>query len=285
MEKILITGANGQLGLSLKDIAPKYPQYTFLFVGKNELDITNQTAINNYFNQHKITICINCAAYTAVDKAEQQKDEALLANATAVGFLAAACQAYSSQFFHISTDYVFNGTSTNSYKETDITNPVNYYGYTKLQGEIAAQKECPNSIIIRTAWVYSKHGNNFVKTMQRLMAEREQIGVVADQHGIPTNAADLATAIMHIIEGNNFVLGIYHYSNAGATTWYHFATKIASIIQTTCVVNPINTSQFPTPAARPHYSVLDTQKIQTTFNVVVPNWEESLEKLLHKNHP
>lgn len=277
---ILITGANGQVGREFQQLAPHFKNYTFLFVTKEDLSIADENAVNNFFENNKIDICINCAAYTAVDKAETEKELATAVNATAVGYLAKVCKINGAKFIHISTDYVFDGKGTNPYKEDDQTNPVNYYGQTKLNGELNAVKENDQSIIIRTAWVYSSFGNNFVKTMMRLMNERETIGVVNDQYGCPTYAADLAAAIMQIIVSNNFVAGIYHYSNKAKISWYDFAREIADQIQSTCVVNGITTSQFPTPAARPAYSVLDTTKISSTYNTVIPEWKDSLQKCL-----
>ena len=277
---ILVTGANGQLGRELQQLEDYYPTYNFLFLTKQQLSITDENAVNNYFKNNIIDICINCAAYTAVDKSELEREIATAVNATAVGYLAKACKKYNSEFIHISTDYVFDGEATNPYTENDVTNPVNFYGQTKLNGEQNAMSENEETIIIRTAWVYSGFGNNFVKTMLRLMKERESIGVVSDQYGCPTYAADLAAAIMQIIESNNFVAGIYHYSNKGKISWYDFAKEISQQSKSHCVVNAITTSQFPTPAARPSYSVLDTSKIAQTFDVNIPEWKVSLQKCL-----
>jgi dTDP-4-dehydrorhamnose reductase len=279
---ILVTGAQGQLGQSFQFIASNYPLHNFLFVGKDDLDITDEQALNLFFSEKNIGVCINCAAYTAVDKAEQDKVFATLVNATAVGFLAKACKKYNTVFIHISTDYVFDGTNQIPYLTTNKTNPVNFYGQTKLEGEQLAFKENEASIIIRTAWVYSQFGNNFVKTMIRLMKERESIGVVNDQLGCPTYAVDLAEAIMQIISTKNIEPGIYHYSNQGQISWYEFAKEISSCIHATCIVNPIPTSQFPTPAARPAYSVLDTEKIKSNFNIEIPHWKSSLHYCIDK---
>ena len=277
---ILVTGANGQVGREFQLLSLHFKNYTFLFATKEDLSIADENAVTNFFENNKIDVCINCAAYTAVDKAETEKEIATSVNATAVGYLAKACKNHLANFIHISTDYVFDGNGSNPYKENDTTNPVNFYGQTKLQGELNAIKENDQSIIIRTAWVYSSFGNNFVKTMMRLMNERETIGVVNDQYGCPTYAADLAAAIMQIIVSNNFVAGIYHYSNKGKISWFDFAREIADQIQSTCVVNGITTSQFPTPAARPSYSVLDTTKISSTYDTVIPEWNDSLQKCL-----
>jgi dTDP-4-dehydrorhamnose reductase len=280
IKTILITGAQGQLGREFKALQESFSQYHFLFTDRNELQIADENSVSNYFANNKIDVCVNCAAYTAVDKAEQERELATNVNATAVGYLAKACAKYNTQFIHISTDYVFDGTATTPYKPDDKTDPVNFYGQTKLDGELNAIKENENSIIIRTAWVYSSFGNNFVKTMMRLMNERESIGVVNDQRGAPTYAADLAAAIMQIIDKNNFVAGIYHYSNKGNISWYDFAKEIAEQINTTSIINPITTAQFPTPATRPAYSVLNTEKICSTFGIEVKEWKDSLAKCI-----
>ncbi len=277
---ILVTGANGQLGRAFQVLEKQYSSYNFLLISKEELSITDENAVNDFLKKNQIHVCINCAAYTAVDKAEIEQETAIAVNATAVGILARSCKIYHSKFIHISTDYVFDGKGIKPYTENDLTNPVNFYGQTKLNGEQIALQENEEIIIIRTAWVYSSFGNNFVKTMLRLMKERESIGVVSDQYGCPTYAADLAEVIMKIIESNNFVAGIYHYSNKGKISWYDFAKEIATQINSKCVVNPITTSQFPTPAARPSYSVLDTTKIAHTFNLDIPEWKGSLQKCL-----
>ena len=279
-KNILVTGANGQLGQEFQQLEKNFPSLNFLFVSKNELSIADENAVNTFFKNKQIDICINCAAYTAVDKAETDKETAIAVNAIAVGYLAKACKNHNAKFIHISTDYVFDGKGIKPFTENDQTNPVNFYGQTKLSGELNALKENEETIIIRTAWVYSSFGNNFVKTMIRLMNERESIGVVNDQYGCPTFAADLAQAIMQIIVGNNFIAGIYHYSNKGKISWYDFAKEISQQINSHCVVNEITTSQFPTPAARPSFSVLDTSKIAETFNITIPEWKESLQKCL-----
>ena len=279
-KNILVTGANGQLGQEFQQLEKNFPSLNFLFVSKNELSIADENAVNTFFKNKQIDICINCAAYTAVDKAETDKETAIAVNAIAVGYLAKACKNHNAKFIHISTDYVFDGKGIKPFTENDQTNPVNFYGQTKLSGELNAIKENEETIIIRTAWVYSSFGNNFVKTMIRLMNERESIGVVNDQYGCPTFAADLAQAIMQIIVGNNFIAGIYHYSNKGKISWYDFAKEISQQINSHCVVNEITTSQFPTPAARPSYSVLDTSKIAETFNITITEWKESLQKCL-----
>ncbi len=279
-KNILVTGANGQLGKEMQAIAAAYPDYNFLFVTKEELAIDDTEAIKKYFNSHTIDVCVNCAAYTAVDKAETESEKAFAINGDAVGNLARLCKENNSLFIHISTDYVFDGTATVPYKEDYPVNPIGAYGASKLKGEELALQNNPASIIIRTSWVYSSFGNNFVKTMLRLMKERESINVVSDQQGCPTYAADLAAAIMEIISGENVTAGIYNFSNHGLINWYQFAVAIKELTGSNCIVNPIPTSQYPTPAKRPAYSVMDTTKIRQTFNVVIPEWKESLKKCL-----
>jgi dTDP-4-dehydrorhamnose reductase len=246
------------------------------------LNIADLSALEKYFSERSINFCINCAAYTAVDKAETEQENAFLINEDAVGNLATVCAANNTQLIHISTDYVFDGTANQPYKETDKTNPVSVYGKSKLQGEVLALENCAFAIIIRTAWVYSSFGNNFVKTMLRLMKERESINVVSDQIGCPTYAADLALVIMQIIACGKSKdnPGIYHYSNAGITNWYEFAVAIKKLTGSKCIVNPITTAEYPTAAKRPAYSVLDTSKITSTFHLAIPAWEESLKACL-----
>ena len=280
---ILITGANGQLGKEFKALAALFPQYNFLFAGREELAIENTEAVQKYFTEHSINFCVNCAAYTAVDKAETEKEAAFLINASAVGNLAAVCATFNTQFIHISTDYVFDGTAQQPYKETDITNPVGIYGQSKLKGEELALQNNPSAILIRTSWVFSSFGNNFVKTMLRLMKERESINVVDDQLGCPTYAADLATSIMEIIKKYSILNvqgSIFNYCNEGVINWYQFALAIKELSGSTCVVNPIPSSQYPTAAKRPQYSVLDTGLIKNTFGITIPEWKVSLGKCL-----
>jgi len=280
MQTILVTGANGQLGRELQVLSASYPAYHFLFVTRNELAIDEFEAVKKYFELNKIDYCINCAAYTAVDKAESESEKAFLINGDAVGNLSAVCKQHNTAFIHISTDYVFDGTATQPIKEDQQVNPIGVYGASKLKGEELALKNNPESIIIRTSWVYSSFGNNFVKTMLRLMKEKESINVVSDQLGCPTYAADLAAAIMKIINEYstfNKQYSIFNYSNSGIISWYDFALTIKEWSNSTCIVNPIPTSQYPTPAKRPNYSVLDTSKIQQTFGVEIPDWKDSLQ--------
>ena len=279
---ILVTGANGQLGSEMRVIADAYPNYNFLFVTKDDLAIDDEVAVKNYFESHAIDYCVNCAAYTAVDKAETETAQSMLINATAVGNLAKLCKEHHAGFIHISTDYVFDGTATKPYKEDDQVSPVNLYGASKLKGEELAIQHNPQSIIIRTSWVYSSFGNNFVKTMLRLMKERESFNVVSDQQGCPTYAADLASAIMQIIQSDKKIAGstIFNYSNTGAINWHQFAVAIKELSGSNCIVNPIPAAQYPTPAKRPSYSVMDTTKIRQTFNLSIPQWKDSLKLCL-----
>lgn len=282
-QTILVTGANGQLGLEFAALTEHYPAYHFILATKEQLPINNEMAVADFFLKNKISYCINCAAYTAVDKAESEKDIAFDINGYAVGALAAICKKHDTRLFHFSTDYVFNGKSSRPYKETDSTNPENAYGASKLLGEQEAQKNNPDVIIIRTSWVYSSFGKNFVKTMLRLMHEKENISVVNDQFGCPTYANDLAKAVMEIISNyENPLPGVYNYCNQGIINWYEFALAIKEISGSACKVNPISTLQYPTPAKRPHYSVLDTEKISTTFNIEIPSWKYSLQKCISK---
>ena len=280
--KILVTGSNGQLGNELTQLASSFPQYKFILTDVEELSITDKDAVEKIFQEQQPGYLINCAAYTAVDKAESDKNLANEINGTAVGILASASQKYGAKFIHISTDYVFNGNATSPIKENDKVDPVNVYGATKLLGEQMAMQNHPQSIIIRTAWVYSFYGKNFVKTMMRLMKEKESIGVVNDQYGSPTYAADLAEAIMMIITSGKWEAGIYHYSNEGTISWFDFANEIKRLIQSGCTINALATEQFPTPAKRPKYSVLDKTKIQQTFSVPLKDWKTSLQICIHK---
>ncbi len=282
---ILVTGANGQLGMEIRTLADQYKNFSFSFLPKDELPIHQFELVKNYFEMTRPAYCINCAAYTAVDKAETEKDQAMLVNGEATGVLASVCRLTNTRFIHISTDYVFDGTAQQPYKESDATNPVNYYGLTKLRGEELLMQINPESMVIRTAWVYSVFGNNFVKTMLRLMKERESINVVNDQVGTPTYANDLASAILRIIVGaesgsHNWHPGIYHYSNEGQISWYDFAVAIKEITNSSCRVHPVPTSAYPTPAKRPAYSVFNKEKIKNIFQIHIPEWKESLKSCL-----
>ena len=280
---VLVTGSGGQLGMELWKLSEKYPAYNFLFTTKENLAVDNFEGVKNFFEQQQIHHCINCAAYTAVDKAESETDEAFLINADAAGNLAAICKAHQAKLIHISTDYVFDGTSEIPYKEDDKISPINIYGQSKLRGEEMVLNNDPDAVIIRTSWVYSFFGNNFVKTMLRLLREKESINVVNDQYGCPTYAADLAGAIMTIIEkesDDHTQTGIFNYCNEGVVSWYEFAKAIKKYIKSKCAVNPIPSSAFPTAAKRPQYSVLDTSKIKETFGITTPGWKDSLHTCL-----
>lgn len=278
---IVVTGKNGQLGSELQLLAPLYDaQYDFLFVDRSQLDLASNDSIDNFFAAHTPSIVINCAAYTAVDKAETDRESAFQINGAAVGKLAAHAAAVNALFITVSTDYVFNGNGTSPYLPSDATDPINYYGESKAVGEQLALVNNPNSIIIRTSWVYSRFGNNFVKTMMRLMGERSSLHVVGDQIGAPTYAADLAAAIMHMVAqkvAGNKHSGIYHYSNNGNISWYDFAVAIAKLIHSNCAVTKIGSEAFPTPAKRPRYSLMDCSAIIQDFGVQQPAWEDSLK--------
>ena len=285
--KILITGANGQLGSELKELTKKFPGWHFLFTDIDELNITDENEVKNYLQQQQPGFVINCAAYTAVDKAESDAQTAEKVNALAPKLLAKYSKITGSKFIHISTDYVFDGESFVPYSEENKVNPKGVYGKTKLQGEINCFEENPDSLVIRTSWLYSTFGNNFVKTMLRLAGERDKLNVVFDQVGTPTNAADLADAILSIIQisvkyKEKFVPGIYNYSNEGVASWYDFAKAIFEIACIKCEVSPVLSDQFPTPAKRPNYSVLNKSKIKNTFGLVIPYWKESLKICLDK---
>lgn len=279
---ILITGSSGQLGSELKEMASLHPRFKAVFFTRAELPIEDAAAVQRTFAQAKPDFVINCAAYTAVDKAETEKDTAFAVNATAVGILAKTAKEVGAKFLHVSTDYVFDGTNEQPLKEDDLVSPVNFYGETKRRGEEEAVKQNPDCIIIRTAWVYSAHGKNFVKTMLRLMAERESINVVADQWGSPTYAADLAKTILQIVESERWQPGIYHFSNQGVINWAQFAEEIGRQSGSRCAVSFITTDQYPTPAKRPAYSVLDNTKISDTYGIMPKPWKESLYACLQK---
>ena len=279
---ILITGCNGQLGNEIQLLQAQYAQHTWLNTDVNELDITDKAAIERFVEANEIDGIVNCAAYTAVDKAESDPQLARKLNADAPAFLAEAVAKRGGWMVQVSTDYVFNGTKHTPYVETDESCPNSIYGQTKLEGEQAVSKLCPNAMIIRTAWLYSEFGNNFVKTMIRLGREREQLGVIFDQVGTPTYAHDLATAIMTAID-KGIKPGVYHFSNEGVTSWYDFTKSIHRLAGiNTCQVSPLHTAEYPTPACRPAYSVLDKTKIKAAYGIEIPHWEESLAKCIAK---
>lgn len=281
-KKIIIVGAKGQLGNEFQALQQVYSDFGFYYFDKEDMDIVKEEEVTHAITSIKPDYLVNCAAYTAVDKAEADADIAYSINAGAVKNLARACSQNHVRFLHVSTDYVFDGTASQPYTEDDPVNPANVYGQSKLKGEEEAIKNNKDSIIIRTAWVYSTYGNNFVKTMLRLMKGRPEINVVSDQYGTPTYAADLATAIMQIIVSQKWVPGIYHFSNDGIINWYEFALAIKEISGFSCQVHPIPTEQYPTPAKRPKYSALDKSKIQHTFGISVKPWKDSLEACLEK---
>lgn len=280
MKKILVTGSNGQLGSEIKSLVTAFSNFEFVFTDRSKLSLEKPETISAFLDTVQPNFIINCAAYTAVDKAESEPQLADLINHKAVEAIAEWSTANDAKLVHVSTDYVFNGTSVLPLKESDATNPQNEYGKTKLRGEVACLKANPESIIIRTSWVYSEFGNNFVKTMLRLMTERDSLNVVDDQIGSPTYAKDLAQAILAIISQNHWQGGIYNYSNEGEISWFDFALAIKEIAGLNCAVSGIPSSQFPTPAKRPAYSLLDKSKIKDTFGVTVPEYRSSLEKCL-----
>lgn len=279
---ILITGCNGQLGNEMQLLEKVNPQHQYFNTDVAQLDITNPEAIEEFVSNNAIDIIVNCAAFTAVDKAESSQELCHLLNAKAPEYLAAAVAKRGGYLVQVSTDYVFDGTNHTPYTEDEATCPNSVYGSTKLEGEKLAMAACANTMIIRTAWLYSTFGNNFVKTMIRLGQEKPELGVIFDQIGTPTYAGDLAAAIMAAIN-HGIVPGIYHFSNEGVISWYDFTKAIHRIAGiTSCHVKPLHTTEYPTPAARPHYSVLDKTKIKQTYGIEIPYWEESLEKCVAK---
>lgn len=278
-KKILITGANGQLGWELAQLTKQFNQFEFILLDRSILDLSKPDLFDSIINEYQPAYIINTAAYTAVDKAESEPALATLINSTAVATLARIAKNKGIRFITYSTDYVFNGTSTVPYTTDESLDPINFYGKTKADGETLAMTINPNTIIIRTSWVFSSHGNNFVKTMLRLMKDRESLNVVADQKGRPTYAKDLALATMEIvvaIEKGQQINGVFHYANKGVTSWYAFAEKIKQNAGLSCQINPITTNEFPTPAKRPSYSVLDTSRIENELGITIPDWEVAL---------
>ena len=278
--KILITGSNGQLGSELRDIFESDSRYETYFLDRKQLPLDQTLIIQDILGMYQPDLIIHAAAYTAVDKAESEPVLADAINHLASEEIAQYCRLHGTKLIAISTDYVFDGNSDLALTEDAPVDPINAYGMTKLKGEQAILKWHAESIVIRTSWVYSDYGNNFVKTMIRLMTERDEISVINDQVGSPTYARDLARAIVDIIEGEDWVGGLYHYSNEGEISWYDFATAIKEIKGLDCKINPIPTTEYPTPAKRPKYSLLDKSKIKRTFKVEVPGWKESLQKML-----
>jgi dTDP-4-dehydrorhamnose reductase len=283
---VLVTGANGQLGQAIQFIAPNFLNANFIFCNATDLDISNKENCQAVFHKIKPDFCINTAAYTAVDKAESEPEKAELINVTGPKNLAETCKEFDATLIHISTDFVFDGSNNNPYTENQIPNPKGVYGQTKLDGEKAIQEVFSKYYIVRTSWVYSQFGNNFMKTMLRLASERTSLSVVNDQIGTPTNAVDLADCLMTIINvqhpkpSTQYHYGIYNFSNEGQCSWYDFAQKIFELNNISIHLQSIPTTSFPTPAARPKYSVLDKSKIKSTFGITIKNWEESLKKAI-----
>lgn len=284
-KKVLVTGSKGQLGLSLQKLSGEYKQFDFTFTDKEELDISDKTQVINYVVNNQFDFIINCAAYTAVDAAETDVELADSINHLSVAILASVAKDTDAVFIHISTDYVFNGETHLPYKETNKVSPKNVYGKTKLDGELAFKTYNPKGCVIRTSWVYSEYGNNFLKTMIRLGTERDELGIIFDQIGTPTYALDLATSILSIISvpqngsifaSNDFEQKLFHFSNEGVCSWFDFAKAIFEVTDIKCIVKPIETTDYPTAAARPQYSVLNKKKIKQTFNLSIPYWKDSL---------
>jgi dTDP-4-dehydrorhamnose reductase len=285
MSEILVTGAYGQLGSELKKAAPEFKDMSFLFTDADTLDITDKEKLRSFFSLHKIRWIVNCAAYTAVDKAETDRQNAGLVNSIAPGILAEIASTEKARMLHISTDYVFDGLACMPYSEENQVSPLNYYGITKLEGEKACLANNPESVVIRTSWLYSSFGKNFVKTILRIGKEGKPLRVVYDQIGSPTYAGDLACSILEIIRRCNdeplrFVPGIYHFANEGVCSWYDFARAILDFSGLGCRIDPVETREFPTPAHRPHYSVLNKAKIKNTFDIEIPYWRDSLKKCI-----
>lgn len=280
--KILITGANGQLGNELRNLLEAEMPGITLYTDRDELDLTDTKAVEAFVLDNDVTHIVNCAAYTAVDRAEEEKRECALINTDAVKNLAMAADANGAKIIHISTDYVFDGTNHRPYRESDKVNPISQYGTTKRKGETALLALAPDSIIIRTAWLYSSYGRNFVKTMLHLADTQKEVRVICDQIGTPTYARDLARAIIKVLQSHQWVAGIYHFTNEGAASWYDFAHAIFRIAGKKVNLIPIPTEDYPTPATRPAYSILDRSCIKATYGVEIPHWEESLEDCMRQ---
>lgn len=282
MRNVLVTGGSGQLGSAIKSIKDHFKELNFFFKSSNELDVTSRSAIENILDERQYDIIVNTAAYTAVDKAESEYENAQKINATAVKYLAETAFNRGITLIHISTDYVFDGIESKARLETDQTNPIGVYGQTKLEGEELALKANPKTIIIRTSWVYSEFGSNFVKTMLRLFNEKKEISVINDQTGSPTNANDLAKVIGVIASANELVYGIFNYSNEGQCSWFEFANKIKDLVHSTIEIKPISSTQYVTAAKRPAYSLLNKGKIKDIYELEIPHWITSLEEALGK---
>jgi dTDP-4-dehydrorhamnose reductase len=274
--RIAVTGSSGQVGRELADLAGEYPRFRFSFLSREEFPLDDEQKMTAWMNQNPVDIFIHCAAYTAVDKAESEKEKACQVNTAATGLIASHLSKSNTRLIYISTDYVFDGTSSTPLTEEAPTNPINWYGTTKLNGERLVLQNNPLSQVIRTSWVYSAYGINFVKTMMRLMKEKQMVRVVEDQKGSPTYAGDLSNAILQMLQSDHFIPGIYHYSNEGEASWFEFAGEIKKLTGSDCAVIPIPSSGFPTPAKRPSYSLLDKSKIKKDYGLSIPDWKTSL---------
>lgn len=280
MQTVLVTGSNGQLGNEVQVFASSYPQFEFIFTDVEELDICDRKAVEKYFAERKIDVLLNCAAYTAVDKAEEDVELCYRINEKAVGVLGEVAAQYGTKMVHVSTDYVFDGTSYLPYTEDRPVCPATVYGKSKLAGEQLLMDVCPAVVIVRTSWLYSSFGNNFVKTMIKLGRERDTLNVIFDQVGTPTYAADLADALLQIISADKFIPGVYHYSNEGVCSWYDFTIAIHQIAGIDCRVLPIESKDYPAKTPRPHYSVLNKKKIKSNYNIQIPHWEDGLRRCM-----
>ena len=280
MKNILITGANGQLGSEIRVASAQFPQFRFFFTDVTELDICNREAVHAYMAENHMDGIVNCAAYTAVDKAEDDAETCYRINRDAVKNLAEAAREYKLDIIHVSTDYVFDGKSYLPYTEVMPVNPSSVYGKSKLEGERILMEICPEAVIVRTSWLYSSFGNNFVKTMLRLGQERDMLNVIFDQVGTPTYAADLAVALLSILAAGKPAAGIYHYSNEGVCSWYDFTRSIHRLAGISCDLVPIESKEYPVRTPRPHFSVLNKAKIKQTYGIEIPHWEDSLEKCI-----
>jgi len=280
MKKVLVTGANGQLGLCFQELSKLHVTIQFVFSDSKQLDITNKELVKAVFESTNFDFCINCAAYTAVDLAESDSDTAKKINVLGAKNLAEACLNNNTRLIHVSTDFVFDGTSNIPYTEEDRTEPLSVYGETKLEGEIAITSVLKEYFILRTSWLYSEFGNNFMKTMLRLSTDRSELGIISDQIGSPTYAKDLAKVIVHIIKTNSNEFGLYHYSNEGVASWYDFAKAIFEITNTKIITNAIPTSAYPTPAKRPRFSVMNKTKLKKNLEIEIPYWRDSLKEAI-----
>jgi dTDP-4-dehydrorhamnose reductase len=280
MQTVLVTGSKGQLGNEVQVLASSYPQFEFIFTDVEELDICDRKAVENYFAKRKIDVLLNCAAYTAVDKAEEDVELCYRINENAVGNLGEVAAQYGTKMVHVSTDYVFDGTNYLPYTEDKPVCPATVYGKSKLAGEQLLMDVCPAAVIVRTSWLYSSFGNNFVKTMIKLGRERDTLNVIFDQVGTPTYAADLADALLQVISADKFIPGVYHYSNEGVCSWYDFTIAIHQIAGIDCRVLPIESKDYPAKTPRPHYSVLNKKKIKSNYNIQIPHWEDGLSRCM-----